>query len=92
MKSDRNLQYEEFTIVAALDQTDQTLARRLFDENPELDQKTVSRLLDAQFMKRVVNKNSKKPLQLSPSTTMALIRNKINAIIEEHKENNQNGN
>lgn len=89
MKIDRNLQYDEFTVVAALDQTNQKLAQRLFDENPDLDQSTVSRLLDAQFMKRIVNKDSKEPLQLSKHTTMALLRHKLNAIIAEHSSKNE---
>ncbi len=92
MKIDRNLQYNEYTVLKALEDLEPEKAVQVFDEHPDLDQETISRLMDAHFMNRVIEKDTKEPLKLNDKTVMAILRNRVNFLEIEHKKKIKNKN
>ena len=74
--------YDKFTILKALELTDEDLAIKVMSD-PDLDSKEINMVLTASLLGSVVDKKTKEPLKLSNKVMMAGFNNLLNRVTPE---------
>ncbi len=82
MNEKQQRMYDNATMLKALEEVDKNKAIQAIS-NPNLDGKELSELLECSMLRKVVYKDTGKPLQFSNEVLMAGLKNKLNQVIRE---------